>query len=596
MPIPLNHKLKRITKVVRLKDNLKDNDNELMVWSYCGIYKNHRDQSQPHVLVAFRELISGSLSDKAVFRRMPLTSLGQLRIGTVWQDNVCCAEAFFDSPKESFPIDFTKGAWKLTSFYEAIRNDLSLPYPQDIYPPQHPTDKNWFLEFKLPSGGKLLIPCIEFFSRCYGQSGELKRILATYPWDTGSDTAKGRLYAPLDEPEERDKWKVKLKRRLLNGDVVLLAHAKYDRYTENTCKSIYGQIEAQHDPADKKPAFIKVAPWFQGPAQLKVKGIWFDNKKSFLALQIIGCSDPDGVMIQRDRENTNKVDSPAEGTDEGSAWKGAPQRKLVKLPEIVDLTGDEEPDHDAFPIEIQDPDFVVLGQPRLVIDARKDYAKGTAGERKNGTEANKYSSGEPHGNKKGVGHASIHAPQILESHGALRDTWNAMLHLMKKHPASISSVEWYTFQGGFNSTPEPKLNGLQPFGKDENVSTEERNWLYCQGSIPRGILIARIIANGKSVYIVEIERRPRTKKDKNGNEVEAETFRGFVFVLDDQRHLIPWLKKLMSDIRSVNGVVKNLVHQCPGKADTFKHPPASSGATHCEKAVINALDKVGVTL
>lgn len=34
---------------------------------------------------------------------------------------------------------------------------------------------------------------------------------------------------------------------------------------------------------------------------------------------------------------------------------------------------------------------------------------------------------------------------------------------------------------------------------------------------------------GKSVYIVEIERRPRTKKDTNGNEVEAETFRGFVF-------------------------------------------------------------------
>lgn len=596
MPIPFNRKFRRITKVVRLKGSLKDNDNKLMVWSYCGIYKNRLAQSQPNVLVAFRELISGSLSDKAVFRRMPLTSLGQLRIGTVWQNNVCCKEVIFDSPKEHFSIDFTKGSWKLTSFYEAIRNDLPLPYPQDIYLPQHSTDQNWFLEFKLPTDGKLVIPCIEFFSRCYGRSGELKRILATYPWDTGSETAKGRLYAPLGEPEERGKWKVKLKRRLVNGDVVLLAHAKYERYTENECKEIYSQIEAQYDPDDRKPAFIKVAPWFQGPAQLKVNGIWFDNKKSFLALQIIGCSDPGGVTIQRDRENSNKADKPAKPDDATDAWKGPPERKLIKQPEIVDLTGDEEPDHDAIPIEIQDPDFVVLGQPRLVTDARRDQAKSAAGNRPNGTDANKYSSGEPHGNKKGTGYSSIHAPQILETHGTLRDTWNAMLHLTVKHPAAISSVEWFTFQRGFNSTPEPILSGLRPFGKDEEVPTETRNWLFCQGSSPRGILIARIIASGKSVYIVEIERKPRTKKDKNGHEVEAETFRGFVFTLDDQHQLIPWLRKLMSGIRFVKGVVQKLVDQCPGTAATFKHPPTSSGATHCEKAVINALKKVGVKL
>lgn len=596
MPIPFNHKFRRITKVVRLKVNLKDNDHKLMVWSYCGIYKNHRDQSQPNVLVAFRELTAGGLSDQVTFRRLPLTSLGQLRIGTVWQNNVCCAEVILDSPQEPFSIDFTKGAWKCTTFSEAIENDLPPPYPPNIYLPQHPKDQNGFLEFKLPTGGKLVIPCIEFYSRCYGRSGEVKRILAAYSWNSGSDTAVGRLYAPLDEPEELGKWKVKLKRRLVNGDVILLAHAKYDRYTESQCKEIYSRLEAQYDPADKKPAFMKVGPWFQGTAQLKVNGIWFDNKKSFLALQIIGCSDPGGVTIQRDRENSNKADKPANPDDATDAWKGPPERRLVKLQEIVDLTGDEEPDHDAIPIEIQDPDFVVLGQPRLVIDARRDQAKSTAGDRPNGTDANKYSSGEPHGNKKGTGHSSIHAPQILETHGTLRDTWNAMLHLMGKHPAAISSVEWFTFQRGFNNTPEPRLNRLQPFGKDEEVSTEIRNWLFCRGSNPRGILIARIIANGKSVYIVEIERKPRTKKDKNGNDVEAETFRGFVFTLNDQRHLIQWLKQLMSDIRLVIGVVRKLVDRCPGTADTFKHSPAPSNTMHCETAVINALDKVGVKL
>ena len=38
----------------------------------------------------------------------------------------------------------------------------------------------------------------------------------------------------------------------------------------------------------------------------------------------------------------------------------------------------------------------------------------------------------------------------------------------------------------------------------------------------RGILIARLMAKGKSVYIVEIQRRPRIKTDDEGNVIEAE--------------------------------------------------------------------------
>lgn len=601
MPIPFTYKFKRISKAVRLKNSLSDNDADWMVWSYCGIYKNRSAESQPNVLIAFRELSSDKLSDNVIYKRVPLTSLGQLRIGTVWKESMCRAEAILDFPEDPFLVDFTKGSWKLTSFHDAFKEDSPPPYPESIYPLHHPVDQNWFIEFKLPTGGKLVIPCIEFFSRCYGRSEEVKRILATYTWDGNQDSVMSRLYAPLDEPEEPGRWKVKLKKRLVNGDVVLLAHAKYDRYTKNTAKSIHSQIEAQHDPKNKKPAFVKVAPWFQGPAQIHAKGIWFDNKRSFLALQIIGGSDPDGLLIMRDRENSNKATNSAEAGKAGDAWSGAQQRKLVKAPDIIDLTGDDEPDHGAAAIELQDQDYVVLGQPRIVIDVRKDRAKSIAGPRSKGADATAFSSGEPHGSGKGVGYASIHAKQVMESHGALRDMWNAMLFLEMKRPELITSVEWFTFEDRFSKDAVPKVIALQPFDKEDEVDPAIRNWIYSDKSSKelRGILVARIIAEGKPVHIIEIQRRPRTKKDEDGNVTSSEeSFMGMVFVLDDQSQFERWLRTVLSQIRYVKGVVQKLIDNCdcPGKVGVFKHSVAKADEVPCEASLANALSKVGVIM
>ena len=599
MPILFNYKFKRISRTVQLKSHLFDNNAEWMVWSYCGIYKNNSAKSQPNTLVAFRELSDGLLSDNVILKRVPLTLLGQLRIGTVWKESKCHAEAILDTPEFPFSIDFTKGSWKLSSFHEASIGKSSPPYPFSIYPLHYSGDKNWFIEFNLPSGGKLVIPCIEFFSRCYGRSEELKRILSTYPWDGQKDSVLNRVYAPLDEPEEPGKWKVKLRRRLVNGDVILLAHAKYDRYTENAAKSIYSQIEVQYDPKSKNPAFVKVAPWFQGSAQIMAKGIWFDDNRSFLALRIIGSSDPNGLLIIRDRENSNKAINPAEEGMAGEAWSGMPQRELVKAPDIIDLTGDDEPDHGSAAVEIQDPDFVVIGRPRRVVDVRKEQAKTAAGPRNKGDDATVFSSGEPQGVEKGVGYASIHAKQVLESHGALRDMWNAMLFLKMKYPDLITEVDWFTFEDGFSIDPIPKVITLKPFDKENDVSKDVRNWLYLDAvsNIPRGILVARVTFGGKAVHIIEIQRRPRTKKDADGNVVASEeAFKGLAFILNDSHQFEKWLRDILSQVRYVKGIVKNLVASCPGTAADFKHAPAKGDQVPCEAAVINALSKVGISL
>ncbi|MBC3877394.1 hypothetical protein H8K38_06215 [Undibacterium sp. FT79W] len=595
MAIQFKQKFKRVNKAIRLKESLLAGNDTLIAWWYSGFYKNRMDSSQPHVLVIFRRLVAGIVSDEVIPRRIPLTALGQVRIGSVWKGDVCQAETQWT--KDRFQVDFTAGAWRFTSLEHARRMRQAPPFEPETFKLQYENDQNWLIEFDLANGGKLLIPCVEFFSRCYGRSGEVKRILATYRWQGQADSVMERLYAPLDTPDEPGKWQVRLRKRLVKGDVVFLAHTKYDPYTQREAKGIYAQIEAMHDPQQKYPAFIKVAPWFEGPAELSVAGIPFDNGKSFLALQVVGMSDPQGLLILRSRENSRDAEKPApEGSPE--AWAGVPDRVLVKYPDIVDLTGDLEPDHEAGAMEIQDPDFEILGESRAVIDVRAEQATTVAGPKSDTPMPSTVSGGETHSSGKGVGYASIHARPVFESHGMVRDMWEAMLRLQTTRPDLIQALSWFTFKDGFSSDPTPGMIALEPFDEDADATATARRFPYLDPTIPslRGVLVARLTQSDGPTYIMEIMRRPKKITADDGELKDAEeSFQGLIFRLTHENQLIPWLREILSRIRHENGVFKRLTGSCPGIADSFSHRLSSNLASDClpcEPIVLGAIAKL----
>lgn len=576
---------------------------DLMVWWYGGLSKNHQAQSVPLVEVFFRELDERNTPGKFLRFRIALNHLGLLRIGSIWNNGRCQSEIILQ--EESFVTDFSSGRWHIVSPSQNHQNGYANPINQNDYPLRFSHDKNWLINFTLENGKNLLIPCLEFLTRSYGRSEEVSRVLATYPWDGVAN----HFFAPFDQPVLPGHWPVKLKKRMRNGDVVFLAHALYDSYTQRFAKSIYAQVEAAFNE-DNTYAFIKIAPWFQGPAKIKVNGHWINDGKTFLGLQILGCSDPGGVPIHRDRENTNKTDGTIVDNESTNAWRGAPARILTKLPEIFDLTDDEEPDHGSASIEIEEPDFIVMGSPRLVVDARRSHTKSSGGHSGNNDTPGRFSGGEHHGTGKGVGYASIYARTVMESHGTLRDMWDAMLYLKKRHKDIISTVEWFTFEGGFCSNDEPELVSLQAFDKNdlaenaEELPTTTRNWPYHDlgNRVLRGVLVARMLVGDKPIYIIEIQRRPRKKKaEKNGHEIVIDTeesFKGVVCLFSNQKVFITWLRKILHDIRYVRGVVQKLVNTCPGsdRAEAFVHAPASDEQVPCEAAVRNALLKMDIVL
>lgn len=595
MPFPLKYKIRRVNSVIRLKESLDVGDQTVIAWWYSGFYKNRKDLTQPHVLVTFRKISGDMLSDDVIQKRLPLLALGQIRIGSIWQNDRCRAEASLQT--ERFAVNFAPGRWRFTSFADAQRRHGLPPYPMNEHQLLLDNDRNSLIEFARPNGGKLVVPCIEFFSRCFGRSGELKRVLATYPWDGQGDTATSRLYAPLGTPEEPGRWQVRLRRRLHNGDVVFLAHAKYDPYTQFVAKGINAKLEASYDPKAKHPAFVDIGPWYEGPAELKVEGIPFDDGKSFLALRVLGMSDPKGGLILRARENSRDADNPApEGSPE--AWAGVPERQLPKYPEIIDLTGDLAPDHEAGAIEIQDPVFEVLGEIRPVINVKPEQATTKAGVTGEKPDVSTASGGEAYGSGKGVAYASIHARPVFESNGTLRDMWDAMVHLQTTRPEIVQGLSWFTFADGFSITQVPGLIALEPFKEDDDATAVARRFPFMDPSIPslRGILVARLIVPGGPAYIVEIMRRPKKVSTEEGEVKDAEEpFQGLVFRLTNENQLMPWLRELLARIRHENGVFKRLTGSCPGIAASFSHRLSSNLAADClpyEPIVLRALAKL----
>jgi hypothetical protein len=185
----------------------------------------------------------------------------------------------------------------------------------------------------------------------------------------------------------------------------------------------------------------------------------------------------------------------------------------------------------------------------------------------------------------------------MESLGVVQDMWNAMLYLKEKRPNLIQSVEWFTLEKGFSESSPPMLIALQPFGEEEEISTEVRNWIYYDSlhKRPRGIMVVRITTPEKIVHIIEIQRRPTKKKDAKGVPMDAEqAFMGLVFELKRQSEFEEWIKKLALSIRGVRGVMVKVVDACPGRALAFKHSRTDDEAVPCMAAVLNALGKVGV--
>jgi len=582
------------TNTFRLDDTaVLGTPRNLVVWWYGPIFKNNQALTVPKIVIFFRELNEKGELGRFIQKETAMTHLGLLRIGSVWSAGVSTSQ--IELKRIEIPVSFSESDWELMN-----SRDNSPFSNKDDYPLKYTDDRNWLLNFHLKNGKNVLIPCMEFLIRYYGRSAEAPRILTTYPWNE----AESRLFLPSEEIPTTISWPIKLGRRLNVGDAIFVAHTKYDNYTKKVAQELYAQVEAKFGNHDDKYCFLKVRPWFQGMAKLRLEGMTINNGQTFLALRIKGGSQPQGPTVTWDKEEQIRQDETELSVPNEEEMSGNHIiRRLTDSHDPVELTDQQEPDRGSASLDVDEDNFAILGMPRSVARANRtrSYNKSTSSEERV-IESNEglFSTGDEYGTGKRIGFAAVHAPAVLESSGILHDMWNALLYLMGAYQETIHAVEWFTFDDDFRSASNPKLITLVPFENEDSGATDSvRKWVYLDQArkSPRGILVIRVKTDAKTFYILEIQRAVKDVNKEDGElEKKEESFTGMVFTITKNDDLFSWISSILNNIRYAKGVFYKLTKDCPGFADTFKHNHASDEAVPCEAAVRNAMRKVDVHL
>ncbi len=568
---------------------LEKKDYDLVIWLYGGVWKSPNASHEPLVDVIFRRLDpDGTLHSTEVIP-VALSFLGQLRIGTCWRAGRWAGEIQL----EDLGVTAVNLRENVTWRFVQLRDTLLVS--DEEYGLKSREWPVWLVEVDGWNEEKILIPCVEFFIRCYGRNSESARILATYPWDM----VLQRFF--YDFPTEPSDQRIQLKNWVSSSEGVFLWHLLHDPTTRDACKRIYAELDAQFGPATKHStkAYLKAGPWFEGTALLMGKGRWLADGKTFLCLQLTGFSDPKGPVI--DIERSSFV---TDGTHDGG-WHR--QKRVKELPENqrVSLTDAEPPDVDSETLRVPNYPIHQLGDRRRIRTTQRTH-KGSNGNvlaSSNGHAL--HAPGEGQGSSKGVGSVEFQTQLNWESQGDLKAMWAACGLLAEKYTDIISSVEWFTFERGYQTIGPPELELLRPL-ENASLSPKVRNWPYLdvRERVMRGLLIIRIRAGLRSFYIIESQRRPRyvaqARDAENASNAETEDAAGHQCLLleisageNDTRHA---LKEICSNIRYVQGQVRNIRLDAGFPKITFNHSKRAPGEFLFEGVLVSKLAELNLKL
>lgn len=570
-----------------------------IVWWQGAVIKNKQAESLPHVVIWCRRLMADGSLGNFVGVEVGITELGLAQVGTVWDGKTCKQQIVLE--RRQFDVDFSRGNWRLTSQAEHYIRTAKLLIPEDRHPLNfRDRDRSQLLEFTSASGGRLLVPCLEFYSRCYGRSGHVARVLSTYPWER----AQERLYVPFTYHATPGHWPIKLASSCYNDDAVFLAHVLHDTLAEQAAKSIYAHLDNQYPKLGGK-AFLRAEPWFKGPATLIVEGRQIDHD-TFLALRIVGGSDPKGSHIDAYRENPGKADEGAPDGAPTSRWRGGRELNPDPAGLIVNLTPDDEPGQNGDIVEILNPSFVVIGEKRRVAHHRLANASTRPGQHIPNEESEQHSSAERHGAGGKTGYASIHTEEIvLPSSGAVQDVWEGLQFFRRTQKEVVTAVGWYSAElGEFvieDGNKGFQLVALKLYEDDEKelLPPKDWKWVYKDSSLkaPRGVLVAYIQTTAGSACLFENERRRFNSKVENDTFVmKEESYSGLVLVPPADRPPREWVAEVLDGIRKECGVMERVQNHAPPSARFYHRSKSSEEEVAGQATVVNALNKVGIQL
>lgn len=551
---------------------------------YCAIIRNAPALSEPGVLVLLSSPRVAAKGGAAAAKTptldlrlvtVGLTHIGQVRICTVWHNGLPVTTENLETLDVEI-IAATAG-WRLCSAID-LRQRLHLA-PND--PIDQLLHQSSALELNCSIGRirRLVIPSIELFSRCFGRSQHVKRVLATLPFDD----AQRALLAQDRVQQAPGEWLVTLAMCCFDDDAVFLAHLRHDPAVQRRLRHLCGSFQAAPVRAGEALVVPEVLPWWDGDGILRCRGVVSPaDPTTFLVYRVDGMSDPSGPPIQIDRENSNRLADNALDGAEPSGWQRSRDIHQQQTPPTT-LVHTQEPSIDFTLQTLHDESFKILGTPRRrtkVEAAIGRHASHTAHSLDQSYDQPSYQRHEslapfdpPPATLSGAALRSgqyrpapalIFAPDdIVPANDVIVAMWSALDKFAMVFPALALSAESWT-GSGFVASAIPI--GLPFVGADVRDAPA---WCYLYSRRgnrqPRHAYVARLTNGMHDIFFFEAQRR----SDDSG--IETEHFRGLAFTLDGSCALDDVVSDLLRQVSEAKGVMAGVTPRAISSSVAYSH-------------------------
>ena len=511
-----------------------------------------------------------------------LVVLEKVRLGTVWDQGRLVGVTVLD--RVEFLSDFSDGLGLLTS----NRNGDPTPNGADWrkgYDSGETRSWSLWLMASAPTHGRppfahVMIPCVEFFTRCWGGSEELRRrLIGASSWALFEKDA----FRAKAVPRAPGHWAIDPAPGLDNvRDVSFLAHVAkgHCEFSRRAAMHLTTHLSNNYDP-NSRTVELRAPPWFDGPVHFAVEGVPINDGADFLALRVDGMSYPSGAPT---------IDVPDSTSGTGCASEdGSPGTSKFDDDRPTLLVNQAPPMRGGQPIDLHSVPFEILGHPPKLSKSNKTTAGIGKTKVANGLPDYRWpipgAVGLPYGHRSDA-HRTTFEPVDLPTQGVLRNLWATLESL--QNAGRIGGLRWFTTDKGMQQGPSPMT---EPLYAQEADRPPASRWgrIVASSLRPRGLMLASFRHAGETVHLIELERRLSSTGVEEG-------FFGLAVRNLDTLALADWLPQLKQAVLKEEALSETVRATCslPARAHRFKHGQGDDGRPDMVRAVTNALRGLGL--
>ena len=569
----------------------KQSKNKKLIVVWRGALKqNVRDRAQPKVAVLLQELTDdmSGLTAKRYCLFFNANLLGIVRIGTIWEiDSHGKAELLLASNynKRTFKVDCQPGNYEILSLkdIECLSSSRNASFPilgqWDGY-----FANSKVIKFTTTKGFTVLVPCLEWFTRTYGVSASMRRVLLT----DSLRYAKRKIFAVPSEPYflPKEDWYVCANKALTIGDACFLAHLQHSDSVRARVDDIFNHIITADNP---ERMFIPIQPWNDNVCMISVRGMMLNDNKTFLALNVNGFENPICPKIHLDKGFTYKElddnQDPKPPTPQGEEDEEEVRHEFDD--DDPEIEQDGNPGGSSNTRRVYDDEMEFFNQPEIqkVWTANETAPDSESDEHSGGYPTvgpsddeplDTGSIGDPEGSNNELDNINLTTPSVVKDKGILRVMWMSFMLFKKRYPKMLRSVEYFTFSEGFvASASDGDLKMVKFPNADVNARDEIKKWL--KKPVPdrnRGCFVIRLLGAKGFIYVLEIER---TRHQTKQCDLVESNFKGLVFTLEDDSVFEKALNSILASTLEAGGFFsKSITFEGQRKVGVFIHRRAQN--------------------